>query len=216
MDFNFIARAGSLVDRGHRIIGILLFVLVLQFMWNHSIMKEKQVLQDQIDFQNRSQSIYVVPDSQAGVYKPETGNLLLSTFVDHLIQSLLTYTPANFKKQYDGVRLFLSSDMLSKADRFYKLEIRKSKRGRISSLFMTDKTSTELSNFIELPEKTSKYGEKVYSITVRGVRNMIVAGRVLEENKMSVKLQLKETAVSTVNPFGFKVTKMELIKAKSK
>ena len=66
---DFIARAGSLIDRGHRIIGILLVIVVIQFLWVQSVREEKAVLQRQINIMNKTQSIYVVPNSQAAVYK---------------------------------------------------------------------------------------------------------------------------------------------------
>jgi len=211
---DFIARAGSLIDRGHRIIGILLVVVIVQLVWVQTERGEKHRLQELVDYQNKSQSIYVVPNSQAGVYKPAEGKLLLSTFVDYLTQNLLTYTPANVSKQYKSIRKFLSSKMLSSADTFYRDEIKKSRVERLSSLFIADRTSTELDEFVELSD--NKYGQKTYEINVRGIRNIVVGGRVLEAKNMSIKLQLQETAVSKTNPFGFVVTKMELTKIRQR
>jgi len=209
-----IARAGALLDRGHRIIGLLIIIIIVQLVWVQSIREEKQILQEQIAYQNMTQSIYVVPNSQAGTYKPAEGKLLMSTFVDYLTQSLLTYTPATFESQYEGIREFLSPRMLERADTFYKREVQKSKRERISSLFITDRASTELDEFMELSGKTTKYGQKSYGITVKGMRSIVVGGRVIEEKEMSIKLQLQETTVSKTNPFGFIVTKMELNKVR--
>ncbi|HAG53524.1 MAG TPA: hypothetical protein DCL21_07040 [Alphaproteobacteria bacterium] len=211
---DFIARAGSLIDQGHRVVGILLVVIVVQFMWIQSVRTEKAELQNTINYQNRTQSIYVVPNSQADIYKPADSKLLLSTFVDFISQSLLTYTHANLENQYQSIRDFLSPKMLEMADNFFLAEIKKSKVERISSLFVADRTSTELSEFKELADKTNRYGEKTYAVTIKGKRNIIVGGRVIETKDMHVKLQLQETRVSQENPFGFQVTKIDLVNVK--
>jgi len=207
---DFIARAGGLIDQGHRIIGVLLVVIVVQFVWVNSLMNDRAKLQSTIDYQNRTQSIYVVPNSQADIYKPADSKLLLSTFVDFVSQSLLTYTHANLEKQYKSIRSFLSPKMLETSDNFFSAEIKKSKVERISSLFVADRTSTELSEFKELADKTNRYGQKTYAVTIKGQRNVIVGGRVIETKNMNVKLQLQEYKVSQENPFGFRVTKIDL------
>lgn len=206
---DFIARAGSLVDRGHRIVGILLVVIVLQFFWLKSIMNEKEYLQNTIYKMNASQSIYVVPNSQANVYKPADGKLLLSTFVDYISQSMLTYTPANYQKQYESIRPFLSSRLLEIADDYYNREIQKAKNESLSSLFVADRTSTELSEFKELNQRT-KFGGKTYSITIKGMRHYIVGGTVLESKPQNLILNLQETTASKTNPFGFIITKWKV------
>lgn len=207
---DFIARAGSLIDRGHRVVGVLLIVIVVQFLWIQSVRNEKAQLQETINLQNRTQSIYVVPNSQANIYKPADSKLLLSTFVDYVTQSVLTYTPASFYKQYQSVRPFLSSRLLESADNYYYQEIKQSKNERLSSLFVADRTSTELSEFKEEKDKRTRYGAKTYSVTVKGVRHFIVGGVVTETKGKDLTLHLQETTASKTNPFGFIITKWNL------
>jgi type II secretory pathway pseudopilin PulG len=211
---DFISRAGSLIDRGHRIVGILLVVMVLQFLWISAERTQNQKLQEQINYMNRTHSIYVVPNSQASVYKPASGKLLLSTFVDHITQSLMTYTPATFQMQYNSIKPFLSAKILEKSKYFYENEIKKSEIERVSSMFVIDRRSTELDEFKEIGQSTDQYGPKKYAITVKGKRHIIVGGQVLEAHEMHFKLQLQETSVSKVNPFGFMVTAIDFSKVK--
>lgn len=212
---DFIARAGSLVDRGHRVVGILLVVIIMQFMWIQSERKEKAYLQATVHKQNASQSIYVVPNSQANVYKPADSKLLLSTFVDYITQSVLTYTPASYGKQYASIRPFLSSRLLEIADDYYYTEIEKAKNESLSSLFVADRSSIELSEFKEVKKRT-RTGAKSYSIKVKGVRHYVVGGVVIETKPQDLILYLQETTASKTNPFGFIVTKWKLDSPKKK
>lgn len=210
---DFIAKAGNLIDRGHRVIGILLVVIVVQFFWMQSLRDEKAVLQETINIQNRTQSIYVVPNSQADIYKPASGELLLTTFVDFISQSLLTYTPSNLESQYNSVSKFMSPALLEISRNVYAAEIRKSKRERISSMFVADRTSTELSEFRELSDKTSKYGKKTYEVVLKGRRHFIIGGVVAETKDLEIKIYLKEEIASEKNPFGFQITKFSIVKS---
>lgn len=203
---DFIARAGSLIDRGHRIIGILLVIVVVQFLWVQSVREEKAVLQRQINIMNKTQSIYVVPNSQAAVYKPASSELLLSTFVDFVSQSLLTYTHANLEDQYKSVSKFMSPKLLELSTKVYLDEIKKSKREGISSLFIADRTSTELSEFKETG-KVDRYGHRTYEVILKGKRHFIMGGVVTETKNMEIVMHLKETTASEVNPFGFEITR---------
>lgn len=230
----FIARAGSLVDRGHRVIGILLVVIVCQFLWINSEKEENEKLRKRIHEQNRTQSIYVVPNSQANIYKPADRKLLLVTFVDYVTQSLLTYTPASFRPQYTSVRPFFSSTLLALSEEFYEREIKKSEGDSISSLFVADRTSTELAdisevNIKELEDQKRKElrdrryvdpdyisGSKRYQITIKGKRHFIVGGTNVQTQDIAVTLHLQETTASQTNPFGFIVTKWTFSKPKKK
>ena len=230
---DFIARAGSLVDRGHRVIGILLVVIVCQMLWIKSEREDNARLQATIHKQNMSQSIYVVPNSQANIYKPADRKLLLVTFVDYVTQSLLTYTPASFKPQYSSIRPFFSSTLLALSEEFYEREIKKAETDSISSLFVADRTSTELSDITEvnvrkleaekrreLKDRTYRdpdyiSGSKRYEITIKGKRHFIVGGTSVQTQDIAVTLNLQETTVSQTNPFGFIITKWTFSKSKN-
>lgn len=203
---DFIARAGSVVDKGHRVIGLLIVVIVLEFFWILMINSEKGFLQERINIQNNTQSIYVVPNSQAGIYRPAEGHLLLTTFVDYISQNLMTYTPVTMEKQYKDIRDFLSPNVKAEADASFKREFHKSKIEEISSIFVADRTSTQLRDFKELREKRTIYGKKTYEISLKGIRSFVVAGRVLSSKPVKFVIQLQETNVTEENPFGFIVT----------
>lgn len=212
----FIARAGALIDRGHRVIGILLVVIIVQLLLISNLAQDRGMLQNQLRKMAATQSIYVVPNSQANIYKPAKGELLLSTFADYVTQSLLTYTPANLSPQYKKVREFFSPKMLMMADEYYRKEIANINRESRSSLFIADRKSTELTEFRELTDKTTDLGARTYEVVVKGVQNTIIGGTVVYANKLHVKLHLQETLASENNPFGFIITKMEQTKVKER
>jgi type IV secretory pathway component VirB8 len=204
---DFIARAGSLVDRGHRIVGILLVIVVLQLYWILTIYEQKSFLQERIMVQNNTQSIYVVPNSQSGLYVPAEGSLLLSTFVDYVTQNYMTYTPANMESQYESIRLFFSDSVRRKADSLFEIEKHKAKVEEISSIFIVDKTSDKLGSFKELVEERTRFGKKTYEVELRGTRSFVVAGRVLSSKPVTYIVNVQETNPTEKNPFGFTVTK---------
>lgn len=204
---DFIARAGSLIDRGHRIIGILLVIVCLQLYWIFTIYQQKSFLQERILVQNNTQSIYVVPNSQSGLYAPAEGRLLLSTFVDYITQNYMTYTPANMEVQYESIRGFLSDIVRKHADEEFVIEKHKAKVEEISSIFIVDKASEQLSNYKEIKDKRTRFGKKTYEIELKGTRSFVVAGRVLSSTYITYIINVQETAATEKNPFGFVVTK---------
>jgi hypothetical protein len=204
---DFIARAGSLIDRGHRIIGILLVIVCLQLYWIFTIYQQKAFLQERILVQNNTQSIYVVPNSQSGLYAPAEGRLLLSTFVDYITQNYMTYTPANMEAQYESIRGFLSDVVRKHADDEFVVEKHKAKVEEISSIFIVDKTSEQLSSYKEIKDKRTRYGKKTYEIELKGTRSFVVAGRVLSSTYITYIINVQETTATEKNPFGFVVTK---------
>lgn len=205
---DFVARAGSLIDRGHRIIGVLLIVAVLQVMWIVKINQEKSFLKERIMIQNNTQSIYVVPNSQSGLYKPSEGQFLLMSFVDYVTQNLMTYTPTNIEKQYESIRMFFSDAVRRGADDEFIIEKRKARIEEISSIFVVDKTSDQLDSYKELKDKRSRFGKKTYEIELRGIRSFVVAGKVLTSDIVTYIINVKETNATEKNPFGFVVTKL--------
>lgn len=224
---DFIARAGAIVDRGHRVIGLLLVVAVLQLYWIFSIYEEKASLQNTIDIQNANQSVYVVPNSQAGIYKPAEGQLLLSTFVDYITQNLMTYTPANMERQYKSIRGFFDNKIRVIADKAFKIEKHKSRVEEISSIYIVNTTSTNLDAVRQFTKDdngkkiyldevkhvgTTKYGNKTYEVTLSGVRSFVVAGRTLSSKPVQHIINVQETRATEKNPFGYVVTLIKEVK----
>lgn len=204
---SFIARAGSLIDRGHRIIGILFIITVVQLLWIYTIYGEQANLRARLDIQNNTQSIYVVPNSQSGLYNPAESKLLLSTFIDYFVQNYSTYTPANIASQYKSIRPFLSSKIRPKADKKAMIDEHKAKTDEISSIFVVDKTSEQLDNYKEIKSKNNRYNNRTFAITIKGLKSFVVGGKVLSSKVITYDINVRETKATEANPFGFIITK---------
>ncbi|MDE0724451.1 MAG: hypothetical protein OSB62_07100, partial [Alphaproteobacteria bacterium] len=85
---DFLARAGSSLERAHRLAGILLGVILvliaILFYFvkaNSEIKVEYQRLRDEL-------KVYVVPGSISGIYQPTQPDMLLREFSSFVVQGL--------------------------------------------------------------------------------------------------------------------------------
>lgn len=208
---DFVARAGYVLDRAHRLTGILLFVLALLvalviYAWGNNIS-----LQNQLRDASKNMSVYVVPGSEPGFFAPSKGEILMQTFADYAIQSLNTYTPASLPKQYTEMQHFFTPDMLLKADRYFATLARDIRTDERSSLFITDRTSLKTRR-----AEDSERGVDAFDVQIDGERKDVVGGKVVASTLLRIALRLHSANVSETNPFGYVIAnyKEEVIDGK--
>ena len=105
---DFIARAGTIMDRSHRLAGVLLILLVAETIMLVNVLNTNKALNLQYDKLREKLYVYVVPGSLAGVYSPKQADMLVDAFTTLISQSLNTYTYENLAKQYAEVKQFFS------------------------------------------------------------------------------------------------------------
>lgn len=193
------------------LIAIFIIIIVVLFIIASSLVKTKQNLQMTIDYNNFNQEAFVVPNTQREVYKPAKHRLLLSSFVDHVTQSLLTYTPYTIKGQYIMVQKYMDSDLLTRSSGFYYGGISDFQRLPVS-LFVADKSSTEISELEEKVDEITQETSQEYLITVKGKRRFINNGNISEIYDEQVSFTVKDSMISKTNPYGFVLTKFDLEK----
>ncbi len=207
---DFVARAGYVLDRAHRLTGILLFTLALMVVLVIYAWGTNASLQSQLRDATKNLSVYVVPGSEPGFFSPSKGEILMQTFADYAVQSLNTYTPSSLPKQYGEMQRFFTPGMLIRADQYFSNLVRDSVTEERSSLFVTDRTSIKTRR-----AEDAERGTDAFEVQVNGERKDVVGGKVVASTPIRVILRLHAANVSETNPFGYVIAnyKEEVINA---
>jgi len=197
---DFIARAGSMLDKAHRLAGLLLLIIIVMAVVIIALLGNNAQLADRIDTLANRLQVYVVPGSQAGVYSPSYREMLIENFAEHVIQSLNTFTYETLERQYNEIKFFFAPQMLTFAEGHYAELIRNARVDQRSALFIPTEGSFEAE-----PARSSN-GSTVAGrqmVTILGTSQQIIAGSVVEVLPMRMTLELQEVNVSRSNPFGY-------------
>ncbi|PZP39334.1 MAG: hypothetical protein DI585_04455 [Pseudomonas fluorescens] len=198
---DFVARAGAIIDRAHRVAGILLICVIILGIMSTCQFAKNSELQAQLDNRRIRYPVIVVPDATTGVYSPTEEDRLINLFADFITQSLNSYTPANIGQLYAGVRPFMSPAMLTDSEPYFQRKVRDSTGDRRSSFFVPDR-SQQLK-----VEKRSQNGVEYRDVSMIGQINTIVGGTVAEGAPLEIQMTFQKTFASPANPYGFMLTK---------
>lgn len=202
---DFIARAGSVIQRANAVAGLLLLLLIALGFFTLNVMGQNADLKRSIAAYSQNQKVYVVPGSTAGMYAPRRLDFLLESFVDHVSQSLLTYTYASLEKQYIEIRKFFTPKLMERANIEYAKTIKISRTDERSALFIPDR-STYKTERVPHPTQKGKFVKGVRRVSMVGTRQYLLGGESVEATKVLVQMEVREAAISQANPFGFVVT----------
>lgn len=194
---DFVARAGYVLDRAHRLTGILLFVLLLLVVLVIYAWGTNASLQGQLRDATKNLSVYVVPGSEPGFFSPSKGEILMQTFADYAAQSLNTYTPVSLPKQYAEMQRFFTASMLVVADRHFSTLMRDITTEERSSLFISDRTS------LKIRRATDAGVADAFDVQISGERKDVIGGKVVASTPILITLRLHAANVSETNPFGY-------------
>ncbi|MFZ2586559.1 MAG: hypothetical protein WAZ18_00315 [Alphaproteobacteria bacterium] len=195
---DFVARAGSFIDRAHRMAGVLLLIVILQSLiiinqWNNN-----NDMAEQLRYVAVRMPVYVVPGATRGIYSPTEDDLLIKAFVDQVTQSFKTFTYETLPNQYQEMKQFFTPQMLVSAEGYFSKALRDSQADRRSSLFIPDHQSMKV-------EKGTENGLEVRGVTIRGSLQTVIAGSVVESLPIEIVLKIQKSMISKANPFGFQL-----------
>lgn len=198
---DFIARAGAIVDRAHRIAGVLLICVLVLGVVSACQVANNSKLERQLDERRLRYPVIVVPDATTGVYSPTEEDRLIALFSDFVTQSLNSYTPENIAKLYANLRPFMGPAMLTDSETYFQRKIRDSSSDRRSSFFVPDRS--------QLPKvtKRSVNGLEFRDIVLLGQINTFVAGTQAEGAPLEINMTFQKVFASPANPYGFILTK---------
>ena len=197
---DFIARAGSVVDKWQRIAGLLLVLLIITFFWTYQVISENRRLNAQYERLRAQAQVYVVPGSVAGFYTPANSDVMLKELSYLIVNSLNNYTYQNLENQYREIQGFFNDDMLAVAQSHFKELINVAYQDERSAKFIPDQTAFR----IEGDTGPSGRGKK-QTVTIEGTRQYIMAGTVVEAEPIRFTMEFKQRFISKANPFGFEL-----------
>lgn len=193
---DFLARAGAVIDRAHRVAGLLLVIVIVQAIVIISMWGTNNALTQRIRLMSERLPVYAIPGATRGIYSPTEDDLLIQAFSDTVIQSFNTFTYETIARQYEEMKPFMTAEMLTfSADYFDKL-VRDANVDRRSQLFVPDRSTLKV-------EKSEDNGTEIRKVTQRGTLQTIVAGSIVESVPVEMSLTLRKVIISKSNPFGF-------------
>jgi len=196
MSSDFVARAGSVIDRAHRMAGVLLIIVIVQSVMLITMWARNGSLSATIDHLATRLPVYVIPGSTRGIYSPTEDDLLINAFADTVTQSFNTFTYETLSKQYEEMRQFFTPEMLTFSQSYFEKLMSDTKVDRRSQLFVPDRRSLVV-------QKGMDNGVEARSVSLRGSLQTIVAGSVVESVPLEINMRLRKVIISKTNPFGF-------------
>lgn len=195
---DFIARAGSIVDKWQRIAGILLIVCLAEAWLIMSQMDTNEELLLDYKRIREEAKVYVVPGSAAGFYTPPKPEFLLKEMSYLILHSLNTYTYANLEEQYKEVRRFFGEAMLASSRDYFSKLVNEAFDDERSALFIPITTSYRVKR-----EEAEPGEEPLYVAHIEGTVRYIISDAVVEAVPIEYTLKFKRRHISPNNPFGF-------------
>jgi hypothetical protein len=200
---DFIARAGAVIDRAHRVAGVLLIcVIVLGLMamceWNRNV-----ELQQALDVKRMQYPVIVVPEATTGVYSPTEEDRLIQLFTGFITQSLNSYTPETIGKQLEGLRPFMTPAMLTDSEPYFTKLVRDVGSDKRSSFFVPYDSTLRSINV----RRYNDNGVELRDISINGQLSSFVGGSTAETIPVRIDMTFQKGFASPSNIYGFKLKK---------
>ena len=204
---NFIARAGSIIDRAHRVTG---FFMVLSFVFGAGLLlmaRDNARLSSQIDELAQRMPVFVVPGSQAGVYSPSRSDMLMLDFMEFVAQSLNTYNAQSLEGQYKEVSKFFTERMQQEASTYFQNKIFTATQDGQASMMVIDRDSVVIKPTD--PPYAGVKGKDYYLVSFKALRQSMIGLKVVSAEKLQINLVMERKYVSKDNPWGFLLARYE-------
>lgn len=195
MSNDFVARAGAIIDRAHRIAGVLLICVVVLGSVTTCQLTRNAALNSQLMDARVRLPVIVVPGATTGLYSPTEDDRLTYMFTDLITQMFNSFTALTFAKQYEESKKFFDPTLLVDSAPYFEKKIRDSQADRRASLFVPDRTSYRVKKYV-------KNGIEMRDVTMTGQINTIVGGVVAESVWVQLDMTLQKGTVSPANPYG--------------
>lgn len=203
---DFIARAGSVIDRAHRVAGILLICVVMLGLIAACQWSKNNELQRALDLKRMQYPVIVVPEATTGVYSPTEEDRLLQLFTGFTTQSLNSYTPETIAKQIENLRPFMTPAMLADSAGYFEKLVRDVDADHRSSFFVPhDSTLRDID--------VKRYNEndvELRDVSLTGQLSSFVGGSAAETIPVKISMTFQKGFASPSNIYGFKLKKYRI------
>lgn len=197
---DFIARAGAVIDRAHRVAGVLLICVIVLSLVAGCQLAENTKLQREMNAARIRYPVIVVPEATTGVYSPTEEDRLIYLFTDFVTQSLLSYTPINITGLYNDLRPYMGPALLTDSEPKFKRKIRDVIGDKRSSFFIPDRARK-----LDITKRNNN-GMELRNIVVYGQLNTFVGGTVAESIPVRITMTFQKVFASPSNMYGFLIT----------
>lgn len=199
---DFVARAGAIIDRAHRIAGILLICVVVLGLLSMCQISKNASLNAQLMARRVSLPVIVVPGATSGLYSPTEDDRLIQMFTSLITQSINTFTPENMARQYELAKTFFDPALLTDSATYFERKVRDATSDKRSSMFVPDDPSMRDLQV----RKYEENGIQKREVTLTGQLHTIIAGTVAETVPVQITLKMQKGVVSPNNPYGLILT----------
>jgi hypothetical protein len=194
---DFIARAGTFIDRAHRVAGFLLVCCVVLGVTSFCQWQQNVELNRINSTITQRLPVIVVPGAVPGKYNPQEDELLVSAFVEYITQNFNTFTPANIGRQLDSVSPFMGPDLLVDSRPAFERKIRDAEALKRASLFIPDRSTLKIA-------RSQRNGQDIREVTIRGELRNFAAGTLAEVVPIQIDMTIGKTVINPdVNRYGF-------------
>lgn len=195
MSNDFVARAGAIIDRAHRIAGVLLICVVVLGSISTCQLTRNAALNAQLMDARVRLPVIVVPGATTGLYSPTEDDRLTYMFTDLITQLFNSFTSLTFVKQYEEAKKFFDATLLVDSAPYFEKKVRDSQADKRASLFVPDRTSYKVKKYV-------KNGIEMRDVSMTGQINTIIGGVVAESVWVRLDMTLRKDTVSPANPYG--------------
>lgn len=193
---DFIARAGTFIDRAHRVAGFLLICCVVLGVTSFCQWQQNVELNRLNSNIAQRLPVIVVPGAVPGKYNPQEDELLVSAFVEFITQNFNTFTPSNIGRQLDTVTPFMGPDLLVDSKPAFERKIRDAEALKRASMFVPDRSTLKI-------VRTQKNSQDQREVSIRGELRNFAAGTLAEVVPVQIDMAMVKTVINPdVNRYG--------------
>ncbi|RYE61199.1 MAG: hypothetical protein EOP20_00330 [Hyphomicrobiales bacterium] len=189
-----------MIDRAHRVAGILLICVLVLGLVAGCQLAENTNLQREANAARIRYPVIVVPEATTGVYSPTEEDRLIFLFTDFVTQSLLSFTPVNMRDLYANLRPYMGPALLTDSEPHFQKKIRDALSDRRSSFFIPDRARN-----LDVTKQTIN-GAEIRNVSIYGQLSTFVGGTTAESIPVKISMTLQKVFASPANKYGFLLT----------
>jgi hypothetical protein len=198
---DFVARAGSFIDRAHRVAGFLLIFSCVMILMTVCQWQENTKLNNQIRESTLRQPVIVVPGAVPGKYDPTQDGKLVEAFADFITQTLNTFTPETLPAQLLSLKPYLAPALLVDSEPDFEKKLQDAASVKRSALFIPNRGSLNVRSYNET-------GVELRDVELLGTLKNMAAGTLAEDVPLRVKMTFQKGIINpNINPYGFQLVR---------
>lgn len=198
---DFVARAGSFIDRAHRVAGFLLICCVVLGLMATCQWQRNMELNAKLENFAQRLPVIVVPGAVAGKYDPREDAQLVAAFADYVTQTFNTFTPETLPAQLLSMKPFMAPALLVDSEPYFEKKLQDATSVKRSALFIPNRGSLNVRSYNE-------NGVELRDVELLGTLKNMAAGTLAEDVPLRVKMTFQKGIINPdINPYGFQLVR---------